>query len=932
MTNPSKFLKSFIFLFFLVLFLFIAGEAKACLFDSDCNECSVCVWFSCSTKILDPPGVPCPATLWDAGCSGVKRKGRKFICDNHGCLFDKFVYKCDESCGAECDGDSDCSDYCQSNTEYWNGDCGSDCTCSYTSRFCGNDFCSTAYECTRFDYYCDGDSCGNRYVTDNSCDDKCPSTETSCPTHANGVCDGDKTTYSCVSGSCKSSTTDYDSACNGLSCDTKTRYCTGGCSQGCSCSGNAWKCNTSTDKSCTKYCDSLGTCQDCTPPSCSKTNCGCCTDSYCSTCGTGECAGNYDCNTGTHSCTSICNTNGNSCGTSCNPACPTECCTRQCDGSGNCKTCTPPACVCECGNWTTRSCGYSTCSWYKKGKTRTCTPSGCDTEFKCVCSSSCCTNWTDEGCGPAGGCADTEMYQTRDCGTCDYSESQCVSDPSCGVVDNPPSVSIGPSECMWPSPCTRTLGKTFSATVSATDDVGLNKLYFQITGTVGHGGRQDYDCGGAISCSNTWNVVLDEITLWTFWGLAEDTAVQYSDWESIYVDVVPKCSDSDFGNDPETAGICTDTSSHNDSCSGNTLTEWECEEDSGAGCNGSPVGRYGCQCRSTTWGCNWYCESRYGSSYAGVCSGRRCVCSLACVADGDNCSTDGQCCSGYCVDGVCCNSACTGTCKRCDSYDGIAGTCHNIANNHDPNNECSTSWNSCDSTCVRRGGDGYCTGAGSCDTNDRTGNISSGYVCTGSGNQTAVSSSNYCNYDENCDNGDCSATKWWTSCNGSGSCRAASDHTNSYSENVYAQEGYTLTSTCGRTGTTACLTNRCRDGDSWHHKCDKRCDASHNCNYWIDSSCVDHCTNSSQDCDETGVDSGGSCSCNLNKTGNQIIDYGCVLDGAHYLQGGNLTITTGGYIQMNPNSSFTFDSGYEIRIEGDGYIMKSETKTIIQKQ
>ncbi|UZE93275.1 MAG: hypothetical protein IB617_00270 [Candidatus Nealsonbacteria bacterium] len=109
--------------------------------------------------------------------------------------------------------------------------------------------------------------------------------------------------------------------------------------------------------------------------------------------------------------------------------------------------------------------------------------------------------------------------------------------------------------------------------------------------------------------------------------------------------------------------------------------------------------------------------------------------------------------------------------------------------------------------------------------------IPSGYVRSDSGEQTAVSSSNYCNYDEDCDDGDCSATKWWTSCNGSGSCRAAADHVDAYSENVYAGASYTLTSSCGTTGTTIC-------GYSAFYKCsgacqkgrDKyRCSSAHTC-------------------------------------------------------------------------------------------------------
>jgi len=71
--------------------------------------------------------------------------------------------------------------------------------------------------------------------------------------------------------------------------------------------------------------------------------------------------------------------------------------------------------------------------------------------------------------------------------------------------------------------------------------------------------------------------------------------------------------------------------------------------------------------------------------------------------------------------------------------------------------------------------------------------------------------------------------------------------------------------------------------------------------------------------------------CNLNRTGDHTVNYPCVLEGAHHLVNGNLTITSGGYIQMNPNSSFAFDAGKKIIIEGTSYILKSAENTIIQQ-
>ncbi|HQP34812.1 MAG TPA: MYXO-CTERM sorting domain-containing protein [Polyangiaceae bacterium] len=62
-------------------------------------------------------------------------------------------------------------------------------------------------------------------------------------------------------------------------------------------------------------------------------------------------------------------------------------------------------------------------------------------------------------------------------------------------------------------------------------------------------------------------------------------------------------------------------------------------------------------------------------------------------AKGQPCNTNLKCLSGLsCVDGYCCDNACTGTCKSCDGSKsgGTNGTCTNIANKTDPDNECST--------------------------------------------------------------------------------------------------------------------------------------------------------------------------------------------------------------------------------------------------
>ena len=61
-------------------------------------------------------------------------------------------------------------------------------------------------------------------------------------------------------------------------------------------------------------------------------------------------------------------------------------------------------------------------------------------------------------------------------------------------------------------------------------------------------------------------------------------------------------------------------------------------------------------------------------------------------ADGSSCTVAGECSSGFCVDNVCCNTACSGTCQACSAAKigagGVNGTCDDIENNTDPDNEC----------------------------------------------------------------------------------------------------------------------------------------------------------------------------------------------------------------------------------------------------
>jgi len=80
------------------------------------------------------------------------------------------------------------------------------------------------------------------------------------------------------------------------------------------------------------------------------------------------------------------------------------------------------------------------------------------------------------------------------------------------------------------------------------------------------------------------------------------------------------------------------------------------------------------------------------------------------TANGQTCTSAGECASLKCVEGVCCNSDCTGTCQSClnTKTGALNGTCSPIKVGTDPDNDCAAD---APSTC---GNDGMCDGAGAC--------------------------------------------------------------------------------------------------------------------------------------------------------------------------------------------------------------------------
>lgn len=210
----------------------------------------------------------------------------------------------------------------------------------------------------------------------------------------------------------------------------------------------------------------------CDPPeSSSGESCqSCCSYRSCSG---GQCVTNQNCASGIKKCDHLCT------GWYCSGPDP------SCPGS----TCSSNADCCNCGDWSNVDCEISPCSSTQMKQTRTCNPSGCDTESRCV-DDTYTSSWTDDVCG-GNACSLEEMHQTA---TSEYnclSTSRCVSDPSCDIT--PPTSDItSPDAGSWQKP---DLVSTFSYSDSGGSGLDICQYKVVSSGTT----TQDWTSAG--SCS-----------------------------------------------------------------------------------------------------------------------------------------------------------------------------------------------------------------------------------------------------------------------------------------------------------------------------------------------------------------------------------------------------------------------------------------------
>lgn len=225
-----------------------------------------------------------------------------------------------------------------------------------------------------------------------------------------------------------------------------------------------------------------------------------------------------------------------------------------------------------------------------------------------------------------------------------------------------------------------------------------------------------------------------------------------------------------------------------------------------------------------------------------------------------------------------------------------------------PNINTPADWTSCLDACTKRGDVLKCDGVSPvCSSNNLKDEdwapVSAGKVCCISGaggctlgREVDVSAQNSCASANDCAAGLCAGYKYYQACSlvqipspnpnwpflkTTGVCRSVpTNATNAaFTENIYAENGYTLTSTCEKQGTNQCQpvqpSDRCQDDNGMHNICEMRCSGETNDNNAhkciVKVNCTDHCTNRVKDCDETGVDSGGSCPAGCFGTLNAVI-------------------------------------------------------------
>ena len=275
----------------------------------------------------------------------------------------------------------------------------------------------------------------------------------------------------------------------------------------------------------------------------------------------------------------------------------------------------------------------------------------------------------------------------------------CVDAVKSNVTPNPPGSDDGIAGQKYL--CYKTKCPKSQPTASLTDQFGVHAVEVKATSLVcapvpepvsctdltTNGDETDVDCGGSCpDCALGQDCVMDGdcASAFCLGGVCSTPSATCNDAIENGAETGIDCGggtcpDCLPGQGCLVAGDCT-----SNVCSAGTCQTPLCSDGVQNGTEtGTDCGGGSCPTCANGQGC-----SGGSDCTSGTCSGGICV---SLLMDGAPCAFDGQCFSSSCVDGVCCNSACGGLCQACTAAkkgSGGNGTCGDIANLTDPDNEC----------------------------------------------------------------------------------------------------------------------------------------------------------------------------------------------------------------------------------------------------
>ncbi len=799
-----------------------AGACQYLSGEQSCGVCQTCTGsgYACSLVPLgQDPNNDCAAN-WD-GCSGsCVKTGTDGNCNGAGvCNAGGASANCsaNTTCSAgSCVYSGSCGSsgvYCSTHYRFQDSyRCDGGGICSFVSSSTNLQDCGTSYWGSN--YQCSGQQPQRQYFTIGCSSGSC--TNVSSWQNNGSACTGGENNR-CVGGSC------VNQCSNGLDddgdgyTDGQDTDC-GGCGQCVSgaCCNIATGCFLSGKQSC-------GTCQQCTGASSSCSFIAAGSDSN------NECPGAF----------------GTCAGANCNGAGACQYLAAGKQGCGTCQGCTGSSFA--CAQVAAGSDTYTECP----GAFGTCAGANCNGASACQYLAA-----GKQGCGTCQGCTGSGFACAQvAAGSDTYNECPGAFGTCAGANCNGASacqyLAAGKQTCATCQYCT---GSSFAcSSVGAGSD------------TYGDCSGNCDECNGAGACRANNALCANTVASCTCSGSGNSYSCQ-SCTNAFGACGYAQCSSYACSNPVYAAG--TDCGALCQSCDGsgncvNTANGLDYQSEcpgafgtcAGLNCNGVgacqylAAGKQGCAtcqvCTGSGFACSVVasgqdpygdCPGAFGTCAAATCNGasacgyvaagkgscatcQYCTgASFACanVANGQDMYNDcpgafGTCAGANCNGAAACQYLGAGKqgCATCKYCNGASFACSNVGAGTDPYNDCNPVFNGCSGSCIKTGLSGACSGAGACSASSQ--NVAAGNICSAGSEVAGV-------------------------CNAAWKCSTAINTDNAY----------------GNSATGQYYTQGICDGAA---SCD-RSGANGN-----------HCTDGVKDCDECGVDCGGSCAacagCNM---------------------------------------------------------------------